>query len=176
MFGFDCFRRFGANPIRYNLTIMKKSVHQFAAVMLLAGFGLVSSSAYAQKPTGQKSIGAAVQQGNGAYVSKTASPECMGNSLLGVPTLPASACVNMNQVKFIVTPSGNSTSVWKGIVPAESRPKERVIFNSTYTEVTEGITKGQVYNTTAVTEPSGEVTLTLTLKGNGKGGNDGRKG
>ncbi|WP_354583302.1 hypothetical protein [Hymenobacter sp. UYCo722] len=98
----------------------------------------------------------------------------MTNTLLGVPALAPSGCVYMNQIKFIITPSGNSSSTWVGTVPAEYRPAQRVVFNSTYTEVIEGVTKGEVYNTVAVTEPNGQVTLMFTLKANGNGKGNGK--
>ena len=154
---------------------MKMTFHKIAAVLLFAGASLAGTAAQAQKTAqNPKTIGGAVQQGNGAYVQKTDRAQCMGNELLGVPKL-ASGCVNMTQVKFMVTPSGNSTSVWKGTVPAESRPAQRVTFNSTYTESADVATKGKVYDTVAITEPGGDITLTLTSKANGKGKDNGRK-
>ncbi|SNC67335.1 hypothetical protein SAMN06265337_1915 [Hymenobacter gelipurpurascens] len=88
----------------------------------------------------------------------------MSNVLLGLPG--GISCVDMTQEKFMVTPSGNSTAVWTGTVPAASRPAKRLVFNSTYQETVNGVTRN--YNTVAVTEPSGEIKLTLTAKPNGK--------
>lgn len=67
----------------------------------------------------------------------------------------------------MVTPSGNAMSVWKGTVPEAARPSQRLIYKSTWTEKNnDGVTR--TYNTVAVTQPSGEVKLTLTDKNNGK--------
>ncbi|ALD21321.1 hypothetical protein AM218_08950 [Hymenobacter sp. DG25A] len=73
----------------------------------------------------------------------------------------------MSQVKFIVTPSGNATSVWAGTVPVAARPAQRLIYKSTWKETSDdGITR--IFDTIAVTEPDGSVKLTLTDKKNGK--------
>ncbi|MBC6606268.1 hypothetical protein H8B13_05505 [Hymenobacter sp. BT188] len=117
----------------------------------------------------QNAVRTATQQGHGAFVSKTEQVYDIPNASLGIPTLASDAVLPMKQVKFVITPSGNSTSVLTGTLPADKRPAQRVVFNSTYTEIAEGPTKGQVYNTVAVTEPTGAVTYTGTLKGNGKG-------
>ncbi|UOQ73274.1 hypothetical protein [Hymenobacter cellulosilyticus] len=144
---------------------MKNRTHNFFSALLFAGLLVAGSSVQAQN----NRIGGAVQNGNGAYVLKTDRQECMTNTLLGLPTLPATSCVTMTQEKFIVTPSGNSSAVWRGMVPEGQRPAQRVVFNSTYVEVFEGPTKGLTYNTVATTEPSGAVTLTFDRKPNGKG-------
>ncbi|GAA4054379.1 hypothetical protein GCM10022409_46790 [Hymenobacter glaciei] len=140
---------------------MKISLNKLAAFALFTGLTFAGDLVQAQNR-----IGLAVQQGNGAYVQKTDRVGCTSNAFLGIPTLAQNGCVNMKQVKFIVAPSGQSSSVWKGTVPAESRPSTRITFNSTYTEEVEGPTKGLVYNTVAVTEPNGDVTFTLTARGN----------
>ncbi|GAA3938736.1 hypothetical protein [Hymenobacter algoricola] len=147
---------------------MKKLIQKLASAVLFVGLTLAGNAALAQNR-----IGDAVQQGKGAYVLKTERAECMTNTLLGIPTVPANGCVNMTQEKFIVTPSGNSFATWKGTLPENQRPAQRVVFNSTYTEVVDGPTKGQVYNSVATTETSGAVTLTFERKpnGNGKGKN-----
>ncbi|PJJ52779.1 hypothetical protein [Hymenobacter chitinivorans] len=143
---------------------MKNRTHNFFSALLFAGLVIAGSSVQAQN----KKIGAAVQNGNGAYVLKTDRSVCMTNTLLGLSTLPSTGCVNMTQEKFIVTPSGNSSAIWRGTVPEGQRPAQRVVYNSTYVEVAEGPTKGATYNTVATTEPSGAVTLTFDRKPNGK--------
>lgn len=130
---------------------------------LLLGICLTGSSAIAQN-----AVRTAVQQGNGAFVSKTETLYAISNAKLGIPTLASDAVVLLKQVEFVITPSGNSTSVLTGMLPASQRPTQRVIFNSTYTATAEGPTKGRVYNTVAVTEPNGSITYTGTLKGNDK--------
>lgn len=144
---------------------MKNRTHNFFSALLVAGLFVAGSTVQAQN----KKIGAAVQSGNGAYVQKTDRTVCMTNSLLGLSALPGAGCLNMTQEKFIVTPSGNSSAIWRGTVPEGQRPTQRVVYNSTYVEVAEGPTKGLTYNTVATTEPSGAVTLTFDRKPNGKG-------
>jgi hypothetical protein len=151
---------------------MKLSLPNFAAAAaLFIGFIFSGTSAMAQHQKNQtpNRIVGAVQQGKGAYVLKAERSECMTNTLLGLPTLPASGCVDMTQVKFIVAPGGNSFATWTGTVPENLRPTQRVVFNSTYVEVAEGPTKGLVYNTVATTETSGAITLTFDRKPGGKG-------
>jgi hypothetical protein len=148
---------------------MKLLIQKFAGALLFVGLTLAGNATLAQNR-----IGDAVQQGKGAYVLKTERAECMTNTLLGIPTLPASGCVNMTQQKFIVTPGGNSFATWVGTLPEGQRPAQRVVYNSTYTEVAEGPTKGQVYNSVATTEPSGAITLTFERKPNGNGNGNGK--
>lgn len=136
---------------------MKTNLLSFAAAALLGGFTLAGTSAQAQN-----SIGAAQQQGRGAYVSKNPATECMTNQLLGLPGLTANDCVPMKQTKLVVTPSGNVMSVWKGTAPANARPKQALTHTSTWTETQNGVTV--TYPTEAVTQPDGSVTLTLTQK------------
>ena len=140
---------------------MKSFTKKITAVAFIAGYSLCTTSLYAQN-----TIGGAVQQGNGAYVQKPERGDCINNSLLGIPG--GISCLDMTQEKFMVTPSGNSMSVWTGTVPASARPSKRVVYNSTYQETVNGVTR--YYNTAAVTEPSGMIKLTLTAKPNGKPG------
>ncbi|GAA4019802.1 hypothetical protein GCM10022408_37440 [Hymenobacter fastidiosus] len=138
-----------------------KTLHQLTAHALVF-IGLVLGGTAAQA---QNTIGGAVQQGNGAYVQKTDRKVCITNTLLNVSGI--GSCLDMTQEKFMVTPSGNSMSVWTGTVPAASRPVKRQVFNSTWTETfNDGITRN--YETVAVTNPNGTIKLTLTDKKNGK--------
>ena len=141
--------------------------HQrIAAVLLVIGLMCGSLAGYAQDR-----IGGAVQQGNGAYVQKTDRSTCIGNQLLGVPGL--GSCLTMQQEKFLITPSGNAMSVWKGTVPATARPAQRLVFNSTWSEAnSDGVTRN--YDTVAVTEVDGSIKLTLTDKQNGNGSGKGK--
>lgn len=134
---------------------------KIAGALFFIGLTLGSTAANAQNR-----IGNAVQQGNGAYVQKTAASHCIGNALLGVPNL--GDCLTMSQKKFMVTPSGNATSVWVGTVPAAVRPAQRLVYNSTWSETNnDGVTR--TYDTVAVTTPDGNTKLTLTDKQNGDG-------
>ncbi|MCC2546330.1 hypothetical protein LJY25_07730 [Hymenobacter sp. BT175] len=138
---------------------MKNLLQSLAAGALLS-FAIGSTSAQAQS-----TISGATQQGNGAYMLKTESRICITNTLLGVTGL--GSCLDMNQEKFLITPSGHAMSVWKGVVPASARPAQRLVYNSTWTETTsDGVVRN--YNTVAVTDPNGTITLTLTDKNNGK--------
>lgn len=137
-------------------TVLKNIAAAFLFIGLATGSTAVSA---------QNRIGGAVQQGKGAYVQKSDRSECIGNTLLGVPGL--SSCLTMTQEKFLVTPSGNSMAVWQGTVPEASRPAKRLVYNSTWTETTNGTTR--TYDTEAVTMPDGSVKLTLKDKPNGKG-------
>jgi hypothetical protein len=138
---------------------MKSFVQKITAVAFFAGLSFNATFVQAQN-----AIGGAVQQGNGAYVQKAERADCINNNLLGIPGgIP---CLTMTQEKFMVTPSGNSMSVWTGTVPASARPAKRVVYNSTYQETVNGVTRN--YNTEAITEPSGTIKLTLTAKPNGK--------
>lgn len=135
--------------------------HKLATAVLFAGLALSGNAAQAQNK-----ISTAVQQGNGAYILKNDYESTIGNGLLGLPNLPTSAVIPMKQVKAVFTPSGNSMTVWKGTAPEANRPTQRLVFNSTWTETINGV----VYNclTEAVTMPNGDITLTLTDKGNQK--------
>lgn len=139
---------------------MNTIVKNIAGVFLFIGLAMGSTAASAQNR-----IGGAVQQGNGAYVQKSDRSECIGNALLGVPKL--TSCLEMTQEKFMVTPSGNSMAVWKGTVPAVTRPAQRLVYNSTWTETVNGTTR--TYETVAVTMTDGSIKLTLKDKPNGKG-------
>ncbi|GAB2473686.1 hypothetical protein GCM10011375_25590 [Hymenobacter qilianensis] len=138
--------------------------HKLASVAFLVSLCLTGSSVLAQN-----AVRTAVQQGHGAFVSKTDKEYAIGNASLGIPTLAPDAVVMLKQVKFVITPSGNSTSVLTGMLPANQRPAQRIVFNSTHTETVDGPTKGRVYDTVAVTETDGSITYTGTLKGKGKG-------
>ena len=145
---------------------MKYFIKKISAVVLFIGLTMSGSVGHAQNR-----IAGAVQQGNGAYVQKTDRSTCIGNQLLGVPGL--GSCLTMQQEKFMVTPSGNAMSVWKGVVPASARPAQRLVFNSTWTETNnDGVTRA--YNTVAVTEVDGSVKLTLTDKENWKHPSNGK--
>lgn len=138
---------------------MKSFLQKTSGAVLFALLVLGSSSLKAQNK-----IAGAVQQGNGAYVQKYDRPLCVGNSFLGIPNLPTN-CLDMTQEKFLVTPSGNAMTVWVGTVPAASRPTQRLVFNSTWTETNnDGVTCK--YDNVAVTEPNGTVRLTMTDKNN----------
>lgn len=140
---------------------MKSFLHKIIGGLFLAGLTLGGTSARAQAH-----IEGAVQQGKGAYVQKTDRTECITNTLLGVPGL--GSCLTMTQEKFMVTPSGNAMSVWKGVVPAAARPTQQLVHNATWTEANnDGVTR--TYSTVAVTMPDGSIKLTLTDKDNGKG-------
>lgn len=150
---------------------MKSFAQKIAGAILLVGLSFGAHEATAQKTkTKQKgnpdTIGRAVQQGNGAYVAKSDVDQCMGGGLLGLQNLP-NGCLQMTQTKLMVTPSGHRMSVWEGTAPAEARPQQRTVFNSTWTETVEGVTT--TYDTQAVTDPNGKVTLSLNYKGTGKG-------
>ncbi|MCB2410793.1 hypothetical protein [Hymenobacter lucidus] len=133
----------------------------FTIVLLLAG----STSLQAQNRIDGTNL---VQQGNGAYVQKTDRALCIGNSLLGIPSIPANGCVNMTQEKFMFTPSGHAMAVWTATLPEAQRPAQRVVFNSTWTETnSDGVTR--TYTNVTVTEPNGSVKLTMNDKENGKG-------
>jgi hypothetical protein len=140
---------------------VKNLIQKLAGATFFLGLSLGATAVQAQN-----TIGGAVQQGKGAYVFKSTYTECITNSLLGLPGgIP---CLDMTQEKFLVTPSGNATSVWTGTVPATARPSKRVVYNSTWQEtLNDGVLR--TYNTVAVTEPSGVIKLTLTDKQNGKG-------
>lgn len=143
-------------------TYMKNHLRFVASSFAFAGLLLLGTPSFAQNR-----IEGAVQQGQGAYVQKTDRTDCINNSLLGVPAL-GTGCLQMQQTKFMVTPSGNAMSVWTGTVAADARPAKRTVFNSTWTETNnDGVTRA--YDTVAVTEPSGMVKLTLTDKNNKKG-------
>ncbi|MBC6696838.1 hypothetical protein [Hymenobacter sp. BT190] len=146
---------------------MKNSFRLLSSAVAFASLMALSSTGFAQNR-----IGGAVQQGKGAYVQKTSQPDCITNSLLGISALGAD-CLQMQQTKFVVTPSGNAMSVWTGTVAAASRPAKRTVFNSTWTEtLNDGVTR--TYDTEAVTDPSGAVKLTLTDKANGKANGKGK--
>ena len=142
-------------------TILKKTVGALLFIGLTLGTNAVSA---------QNRIGSAVQQGNGAYVQKNDHAQCIGSALLGIPQL--GNCLDMTQEKFIVTPSGNSMSVWKGTVPVAARPTQRLVYNSTWTETLNGVTR--TYDTEAVTMPDGSIKLTLKDKANGNGNGNGK--
>jgi hypothetical protein len=148
--------------IHFHHTYMKNHLRFFASSFAFAGLLLCGTPVFAQNR-----IEAAAQQGKGAYVQKTDRTDCITNSLLGVTSL-GSGCLEMQQTKFLVTPSGNAMSVWTGTLAANARPAKRTVFNSTWTETNnDGVSR--TYDTVAVTEPSGMVKLTLTDKDNKKG-------
>ncbi|UOQ54018.1 hypothetical protein [Hymenobacter cellulosivorans] len=129
---------------------MKNFLRTTAAAALFLGLMSFSSAARAQAVALQ-------QQGNGALVQKTDRTVCMTADLTGLKQ-----CVNMTQVNYVVTPSGNQTSVWKGTVPAELRPATTLVKEGTWQE------GGKTYSARSTTAPSGEISLTLHYKGNGK--------
>jgi len=140
---------------------------KIAGALVFIGLTLGSTAASAQNR-----IGGAVQQGSGAYVQKTDRAECITNALLGVPNL--GSCLTMTQEKFMVTPSGNAMSVWKGTVPEAARPAQRLVHNATWSETNnDGVTR--IYVTEAVTMPDGSIKLTLNDKQNEKGKGKGKK-
>lgn len=148
-----------------------KTVNQYlAALTLFTGLSLAGNTAWAQK-----TYGGAPQRGNGAYVLSEETTQCLPNSLLGVPALAASDCVTMTREKLVATPSGKATIVWRGTVPANARPAQRVVFNSTFTENTHSESLGRVYDTVAITNPDGSITLTLNDKDKNFGKQKGRK-
>ena len=139
---------------------MKSSFRKIAGGLFFIGLTLGSTVGRAQNH-----IEGAVQQGNGAYVQKTDRTVCITNTLLGVSGL--GSCLTMSQEKFMITPSGNAMSVWKGVLPMALRPAQRTVFNATWTETNnDGVTRN--YDTVAVAMPDGNVKLTLTDKQNGK--------
>ena len=150
------------NPHKKMFSFMNTTLKKIAGALLFIGLTLGTTAVNAQN-----SIGSAVQQGNGAYVQKSDHSQCIGNALLGVPNL--GNCLDMTQEKFLVTPSGNSMSVWKGTVPVAARPAQRLVYNSTWTETLSGVTR--TYDTEAVTMPDGSSKLTLKDKPNGNGKN-----
>ncbi|QIX61682.1 hypothetical protein FY528_10780 [Hymenobacter lutimineralis] len=125
---------------------MNAFLRNISALTLFAGSFVVSTNATAQ----------AVQQGNGALVQKTDRSVCMTADLTGLST-----CVNMNQTQYLITPSGNETSVWKGTVPAELRPAKTLVKDATWQE------RGRTFDTHSVTTPDGKISLTLHYKANG---------
>jgi hypothetical protein len=133
---------------------MKNLLRHTAAALFV---GLLSFSTVAKAQT-QNAGSNLQQQGNGALVQKTDRQVCMTAELTGL-----SQCVNMNQVNYLVTPSGNETSVWKGSAPATLRPATTLVKDATWQE------NGKTYSTHSTTSPSGEVSLTLHYKGNDKG-------
>lgn len=141
----------------------------FAGIALFAVLSMGSSTAWAQK-----TYGGVPQRGNGAYVLKEETTQCLPNSLLGVPALASTDCVTMTREKLVATPSGKATIVWRGTVPESARPAERVVYNSTFTENTHAESLGRVYDTVAITDPNGSITLTLTDKNKDKGKGKGR--
>ncbi|AHJ97840.1 hypothetical protein [Hymenobacter swuensis] len=148
---------------------MRSFQQQILGIALVAGLLSISSTASAQN-----AVRTAVQQGqSGAFVHKTDQVYNIPNASLGIPGLAPDAQIEMTQTKFIITPSGKSTSVLVGKLPSGvAPPTQQVVYNSTYTEVAEGPTKGRTYQTVAVTEPNGSITYTGTLdniKGKGKG-------
>ncbi|MDQ2795246.1 MAG: hypothetical protein M3Y12_14740 [Bacteroidota bacterium] len=153
---------------------MKNLVQRIAGVVFFAAVSLGGRTASAQN-----TYGGVPQRGNGAYVLKEETTQCLPNSLLGVPALASTDCVTMTREKLVATPSGNVTIVWRGTVPATARPAQRVVFNSTFTENTHAESLGRVYDTVAITNPDGGITLTLTDKdkehGNKGGRGNGRK-
>lgn len=145
-------------------------------VQRLAGFGFVLGlSLGGNVARAQATYGGVPQRGNGAFVLKEESTQCLPNSLLGVPALGSTGCVTMTREKLVATPSGKAVIVWRGIVPENVRPAQRVTFNSTFTENTHTESLGRVYNTVAITEPNGSITLTLTDKDKSSGRGNGRK-
>ena len=141
---------------------------KITGALFFIGLTLGSTAASAQNR-----IEGAVQQGNGAYVQKTDRSECITNSLLGLAGI---SCLPMTQEKFMVTPSGNAMSVWRGTAPEASRPAQRFVKNATWSELNnDGVTR--TYDTESVTMPDGSVKLTLLDKqnGNGKGKTKGKK-
>ncbi|MGY2132719.1 hypothetical protein ACW9KT_10850 [Hymenobacter sp. HD11105] len=145
---------------------MKTFVQRLSVFLFVSGLSLSGSVAWAQN-----TYGGAPQRGNGAFVLKGETTQCLPNTLLGVPALASTDCVTMTREKLVATPSGKATIVWRGTVPAASRPAQRVTFNSTFTENTHGESLGRTYNTVAITEPNGAITLTLkeqTKEGYGK--------
>ncbi|SHL40734.1 hypothetical protein [Hymenobacter psychrotolerans] len=151
-----------SHPITMNSFLKKIS-----AVALFSALSLGGTNAWAQN-----TYGGVPQRGNGAFVLKEESTQCLPNSLLGVPALAATDCVTMTREKLVATPSGKATIVWRGTVPVAARPAQRVVFNSTFTENTHTESLGRVYDTVAITDPNGSITLTLTdrdkTKGRGK--------
>ena len=144
------------------MKILQKSI---ASALLLAGLSF-SSAAVAQNR-----VGAATQQGNGAFVAKENTVFCMPNTMVkeltGV-TLAADGCTNFTTLRYNITPSGNSKSVITAVLPEGSRPTQQTTYNATYTEHVQGPTFGKVYDTVAVIEPDGKVTISGVLKGKGK--------
>ena len=137
---------------------MKSFIQQLVSGVFFVCLALGSPAVRAQNH-----IEGAVQQGNGAYVQKTDRTVCITNTLLGISGI--GNCLAMNQEKFMVTPSGNAMSVWKGTVPAAARPTQRTVKNATWSETNnDGVTR--TYDTVAVIMPDGSVKLTLLSKGN----------
>jgi hypothetical protein len=149
---------------------MSSFLKKTSAVALFSALSLGGTNAWAQN-----TYGGVPQKGNGAFVLKEESTQCLPNSLLGVPALAATDCVTMTREKLVATPSGKASIVWRGTVPAAARPAQRVVFNSTFTENTHAESIGRVYNTVAVTEPNGSITLTLTDTDKSRGKAKGRK-
>lgn len=149
---------------------MKSFLKKIASVALFSALSLGGTHAWAQN-----TYGGVPQRGNGAFVLKEESTQCLPNSLLGVPALAATDCVTMTREKLVATPSGKATIVWRGTVPETARPAQRVVFNSTFTENTHAESLGRVYNTVAVTEPNGSITLTLTDNDKSRSKAKGRK-
>ncbi|TGE14284.1 hypothetical protein [Hymenobacter elongatus] len=130
---------------------MKNFLRTTAASALFVGLLAFGSSAQAQEVKTQG-------KGKGALVYKSAYKECITGDLTGL-----AQCVNMTQETYVVTPSGNETSVWKGTAPAALRPASTVVKDATWQE------SGKTYTTHSTTTPSGEVSLTLHYKQNAKG-------
>ncbi|TGE26744.1 hypothetical protein [Hymenobacter metallicola] len=130
---------------------MKNTLRTAAASVLFASFLAFGSSAQAQEFKTQG-------KGKGALVYKSQYKECITGDLTGL-----AQCVNMTQETYVVTPSGNETSVWKGTAPVELRPKTTLVKDATWQEA------GKTYTSRSTTTPSGEVTVTLHYKGNGNG-------
>ncbi|MCB2378600.1 hypothetical protein LGH70_13450 [Hymenobacter sp. BT635] len=132
---------------------MKNFLRTTAASALFAGLMAFGSSAQAQAQDVKTQ-----SKGKGALVYKSAYQECISADLTGLKQ-----CVNMTQATYVVTPSGNETSVWKGTVPVELRPANALVKDATWQE------NGKTYSSHSTTSPSGEVTVTLHYKANGKG-------
>lgn len=130
---------------------MKNFLRTTAASALFAGLLAFGSSAQAQEFKTQG-------KGKGALVYKSAYQECITGDLTGL-----AQCVNMTQETYVVTPSGNETSVWKGVAPAALRPATALVKDATWQE------DGKTYTTHSTTSPSGEVKVTLHYKGATKG-------
>ncbi|TGE21217.1 hypothetical protein E5K00_13040 [Hymenobacter aquaticus] len=131
---------------------MKNILHFRAAFLLFVSLFAFGSSAQAQEFKTQG-------KGKGALVYKSQYKECITGELTGL-----AQCVDMTQETYVVTPSGNETSVWKGTAPAALRPAKTLVKDATWQEA------GKTYTTHSTTTPSGEVSVTLHYKANGKGG------
>ncbi|WP_303309785.1 hypothetical protein [Hymenobacter sp. BT730] len=123
---------------------MTSFLHKFSSIAAFVVLSCTGQIASAQN---------AVQQSKGALVQKTDRQVCMTPALTGLTT-----CVNMNQTQYLITPSGNETSVWKGVIPASLRPAKTLVKDATWEE------RGLIFTTHSVTTTSGNISLTLHYK------------